>query len=151
DLAQTALRNLADRPTVKVHARSGAEGPLPESDAIYVSAGATDPLQVWLDALRVNGRLLFPLTPREGPGGAPGIGAMLLVARTSEEADRFDARFLCQAAFIPCVGARDERSGEKLDAAFRSGDFRSVCSLRRNSQPDESAWVAGRNWWLSTK
>lgn len=151
DLAEAAARNLADSRNVQVRARSGSEGPLPESDVIYVSAGATAPLNIWLDALRPKGRLLFPLTPSDGPSGAPGVGAMLLVTRTSEDNDRFDARFVCQAAFIPCVGARDHATAEKLSVAFRRGDFRSVRSFRRNSVPDESAWVASGDWWLSTK
>jgi protein-L-isoaspartate(D-aspartate) O-methyltransferase len=151
DLAERAAQNLSHLSNVRVHTRSGSEGPLPESDVIYVNAGATTPLSVWLDALRPKGRLLFPLTPSEGPGGAPGVGAMLLVTRTSEDSDRFDARFVCQAAFVPCLGARDADTGDKLTGAFKRGDFRSVRSLRRNSSPDESAWVAAESWWLSTK
>ena len=148
DLADAAARNLAHFPNVTVHGRSGAENPLPRCDAIYVSAGATTPLDVWLDALRPNGRLLFPLTPADGPGGSPGIGAMLLITRLPD--GRFTARFLCQAAFIPCVGARDPETAASLSASFKRGDFRNVRSLRRNSQPDDTCWCAGPEWWLST-
>ena len=63
-----------------------------ECDAIYVSAGATLPLDSWADALRPNGRLLFPLTPGDRPSGAPGAGAMLLPTRVS--ADDFRALHL---------------------------------------------------------
>ncbi len=124
DLAERAATNLADLPNVKVEQRSGAEGPLPECDAIYVNAGATAPLDVWLDALRPNGRLLFPLTPSDGPGGMPGAGGMLLITRA--EADRFEARFVCPAMFIPCIGARDEETAAKLSVAFKRGDLRNV-------------------------
>jgi len=142
DLAQRAAANLADFSNVKVHPRSASEGALPECDAIYVSAGATGPLDSWLDALRPGGRLLVPLTP------AQGAGAMLLVTRTSP--DCFDARFVCRALFIPCAGARDEETGKRLTEAFQREDFKDVKSLRRHTPPDESCWCAGPGWWLST-
>jgi len=147
DLGATASKNLAHFPNVTVHARSASLGPLPSCDAIYVSAGATSPLDTWLDALRPNGRLLFPLTPGDGPGEAAGIGAMLLVTRTTEA--RFAARFLCQAAFIHCAGARDDETAEKLAIAFKRGDFRNVRSLRRNAPPDNTCWCSGPTSWLS--
>src|SRR5207253_10114897 len=53
DLAQKAIRNLSDISNVTVQERSGSEAPLPGCDAIYVNAGATAPLDVWLDALRL--------------------------------------------------------------------------------------------------
>lgn len=142
DLAQRATANLADFSNVKVHPRSASEGSLPECDVIYVSAGATGPLDSWLDALRPGGRLLVPLTP------AQGAGAMLLVTRSSP--DRFDARFVCRALFIPCAGARDEETGKRLSEAFQREDFKDVKSLRRHAPPDESCWCAGPSWWLST-
>ncbi len=71
DLATRAIQNLSDLSNVTVEERSASEAPLPVCDAIYVNAGATAPLKVWLDALRVNGRLLFPLTPADGPRGMP--------------------------------------------------------------------------------
>ncbi len=148
DLAQNAIRNLSDLSNVTVQERSGSEAPLPACDAIYVNAGATAPLDVWLDALQLNGRLLFPLTPADGPGGMPGAGGMILVTRTGT--DHFDARFVCAAMFVPCFGARDEETAQKLSAAFKRGDSNNVRTLRRNSKPDDSCWCAGNGWWLST-
>jgi protein-L-isoaspartate(D-aspartate) O-methyltransferase len=148
DLAEAAARNLRDLPNVTVHPRSAAEGPLPPCDAVYVSAGATSPLDVWLDALKPGGRLLFPLTALETAVGLP-AGAMLLVTRT-EDPERFDARFVCPAAFIPCAGAFDEDAAVKLAAAFKRGDARSVRSLRHRSSPDATSWCDGPGWWLST-
>lgn len=149
DLAARATLNLADETHARVEARSGAEGELPKCDAIYVSAGATAPMNAWLNALRVGGRLLFPLTPSEGPSGTPGAGGMLLVTRSAEE--KFGARFLCPAAFVGCAGARDDETAAKLSEAFRKGNWREVKSLRRGTEPDETCWVAGQGWWLSTK
>lgn len=149
DLANRATKSLNEFSNVEVEAQSGAAGLLPECDAIYVNAGATAPLDHWVDALRVDGRLLFPLTPADGPGGMPGAGGMLLVTRLED--GKFTARFVCPAAFVPCAGGRDDETATKLTAAFRRGNWRDVKSLRRGTEPDETCWVAGKGWWLSTK
>jgi protein-L-isoaspartate(D-aspartate) O-methyltransferase len=75
ELAARAQQNLAEFPQVAIHARSGAEPSLPACDVIYVNAGASEPLPIWLDAINPNGRLLFPLAPGSGVGG------MLLITR----------------------------------------------------------------------
>ena len=141
-LAKRAAENLAAAAHVTVFDRSGSEGQLPTSDIVYVSAGATGPQSAWLKALNVGGRLLFPLTPAKGAGG------MLLIKRTPFEA--YEASFLSGAMFIPCVGARDDHTAERLSHAFDRGDWKSVQSLRLNSPPDETCWFAGQDWWLST-
>jgi protein-L-isoaspartate(D-aspartate) O-methyltransferase len=141
-LAQRAIDNLAAFPNVTVHARSGAEGTLPACDVLYVNAGATDPLATWLDALRPMGRLLFPMTPDGG------VGAMLLV--TKQEDGSFTARFLLQVQFVPCIGARNEATEQKLAEAFRNNTWTAVRSLHRNDEPDDSCWCSGPGWWLST-
>ena len=140
-LARRARGNLAAFPNVRVENRSGAEGPLPMCDVLYVNAGATEPLAVWLDALRDGGRLLFPMTPDTG------VGAMLLITNRGDGI--FSARFLLQAQFVPCVGARGETT-VKLDEAFRGSNWAKVKSMHRNDEPDESCWCAGPGWWLST-
>ena len=141
--AKRAAEMLAKFPYVTVHGRSGAEGPLPECDVLYVNAGATGPLDVWLDALRPNGRLLFPMTP------ADGAGAMLLV--TKLEDGGFAARFLMQVQFVPCIGARNEATAQRLSEAFRNSAWTKVKSLHRNDALGESCWFAGDGWWLSTQ
>ncbi|WP_255460564.1 protein-L-isoaspartate O-methyltransferase family protein [Edaphobacter albus] len=142
DLAEEARKNLKEMIWVKVHTGSGTLDPLPECDVLYVSAGATSPLSVWLDSLRMGGRLLFPLTPEQGYGG------MLLIARQEMG---YSARFLCGAKFVGCEGGRDARTAEKLEGCFRKGHVREVRSLWRNDAPDETAWCAGDGWWLSTR
>jgi|ERR1700733_8404432 len=143
EFAQRAVNNLAEFPFVTVHARSGAEAPLPACDILYVNAGATEPLDVWLDALLPEGRLLFPMTP------ADGTGAMLLVTKKEEGA--LAARFLMQVQFVSCIGARNETTAQRLGEAFRHGNGNKVKSLRRNEPVDESCWVSGDGWWLSTR
>jgi protein-L-isoaspartate(D-aspartate) O-methyltransferase len=165
DLATRAAQNLSDQPNVTVHKRNAAEGVLPPCDAIYVNAAATGPLDTWLDALQPNARLLFPLTPADGPGGTPGVGAMLLITRPAPHSDAnntaapelsespdetFAARFLSPAIFIPCIGARDDATAAKLVDAFKRGNSRDVRSLHRSTPPDETSWCSGETWWLST-
>ncbi|MBM3648752.1 MAG: protein-L-isoaspartate(D-aspartate) O-methyltransferase [Alphaproteobacteria bacterium] len=141
DLARRAAVNLSSLTNVTVHHRSACEGPIETCDVIYVNAGATHPLDTWLDALRPGGRLLLPLTPDQGMGG------MLLLTRRE---DSFAARFVCPAMFVPCVGARDPATAQRLATAFARGDARTVQSLRRGPSPDQSCWCAGHGWWLST-
>jgi protein-L-isoaspartate(D-aspartate) O-methyltransferase len=141
-LAKRATDNLVTFPNVTVHTRSGAEGKLPACDILYVNAGATEPLSIWLDALRPQGRLLFPMTPDAG------VGAMLLV--TKQEDESFTARFLLQAQFVPCIGARNETTEQKLAEAFRNSYWTKVKLLHRNDEPDDSCWCSGQGWWLST-
>src|ERR1017187_8231217 len=86
ELARQAAENLAEFPQVTVHSQSGTEGQLPPCDVVYVNAAAAEPLAIWLDPLRPQGRLLFPLEP-EGDAGQ-----MLLVTRNGDGS--FPARFL---------------------------------------------------------
>lgn len=143
-LARQAAKNLEPWAHVSVRDRSATGEALPACDIIYVSAGATRPLDTWLDALRPGGRLLFPLTP------SIGIGGMLLITR-SVKAAHFEARFVQPAVFITCEGARNDQEGHKLGKAFARGNWREVKSLRRDTPPDDaSSWFSGNGWWLST-
>jgi protein-L-isoaspartate(D-aspartate) O-methyltransferase len=141
DLADAASRNLAGRPNVVVRKGSGVTDQLPRCDVIYASAGATHPSKCWLAALKINGRLLFPLTDNAG------AGFMLLLERKT--VDYFRARFLLPAWFVPCHGARDANLASSLREAFNRGDERSVQSLRLTGTPDSSCWFSAPGWWLS--
>ncbi|MCK7494821.1 MAG: hypothetical protein MZW92_29700 [Comamonadaceae bacterium] len=105
-----ATASLQHFPQVKVLSASATDGAVPKSDVIYVNAGATHPPAAWLDALQVGGRFVFPLTPNEG------FGVMLLVTRMDEST--FSASAFMRAAFIPCIGARDDATsrGAELSA-----------------------------------
>jgi protein-L-isoaspartate(D-aspartate) O-methyltransferase len=140
-LAAQAVNNLAPWPTVRVHPESATGRPLPEADAIYVNAGATHPDPSWLDALRDNGRLLFPLTGDDMWGG------MLLVTRLGQE---LAARFVSQCGFIGCAGLRDTVTAARLTAVFRAGGKEQVRSLLRQPLRGASIWFAGEGWYLST-
>jgi protein-L-isoaspartate(D-aspartate) O-methyltransferase len=141
-LSAHATSNLAHLEHVRVLEESGTNAVLPRSDLIYVSAGATHPLDSWLEALNDGGRLIFPLTPNRGLGG------MLLVTRVA--ANSYAAKFISPATFIECIGARDDATGESLASAFESNTTAAVKSLRWKTPADQSAWFVGADWWLST-
>jgi protein-L-isoaspartate(D-aspartate) O-methyltransferase len=143
DIAERAKANLARYPHVEVRARSGVED-LPGADAIYVNAAASHPLEAWLNALKVGGRLLFPLQ------AAHSTGAMLMITRP-ERGDSWPARFLSAVVFIACEGAQDPAITRRLDEAFRRGGSGRVRSLRLGGEPRRSDWLRGDGWALSTE
>jgi protein-L-isoaspartate(D-aspartate) O-methyltransferase len=142
DLAARAAAALQPYPNVEVRAVSATESAIPECDLIYVNAGATHPPAAWLDALRVGGRLVFPLTPNEG------FGVMLRVTRKG--ASTYAASAFSRVAFIPCIGARDDDTSASLTAALARQSLTEIRSLQRNTPPDKTAWCVGADWWLSS-
>jgi protein-L-isoaspartate(D-aspartate) O-methyltransferase len=142
DLAGRAAKNLAHLPHVTVQAASANVAAMPKCDVIYVNAGATHPPAVWLESLNVGGRMVFPLTPNEG------FGVMLKVTRVGVNA--YNANAFIRAAFIPCIGARDDATSASLTAALERQSLKEVRSLRRGTTPDHTAWCIGSDWWLSS-
>ncbi len=141
-LAVAATQNLRGWAHVTVGCRSGTVSPIPESDVIYVSAGCTQPLKIWADALLPGGRLVFPLTPGWDYGG------MLKVTR---HANGYDADFVCTCSFIPCDGGSHAGMEAKLREAFSRGGTENVSSLHFGAATrDIDCWFAGDGWWLSS-
>jgi protein-L-isoaspartate(D-aspartate) O-methyltransferase len=143
-LARRAIDNLAPWSNVEVRNASGVAGGLPHCDAIYVNAGATRPAAVWLDALNVDGRLVFPLSGT----WASQVGVGLLVNRIKHS---FAAGAIGFCVFIPCQDAFDQDEAGRVTVAFRSGALWTTRSLVRNDRPDETAVVVGAGWWLSSR
>jgi protein-L-isoaspartate(D-aspartate) O-methyltransferase len=148
-LAERAQENLALAwPQATVLAADGfAFRPDRPADAIVVNAGVSHPSPAWLDALAPEGgRLLVPLTD------AGGVGSFLLVTRRAGATRRYPARYAGRTGIIPCVGGRDPEAEARLGAALRRpGGLAGVRSLRCDPEvPDESCWLAGDGWWLST-
>jgi protein-L-isoaspartate(D-aspartate) O-methyltransferase len=142
DLAERARDNLRDLPTVRIENSSACQGTLPAASVIYVNAGVTHPPGTWLDALKIGGRLVFPLTPNTG------AGVMLLVTRRAETA--YAAQIVSLAAFIGCVGGRSDAAAHAVAAALQPPPLIGVKSLRRGTAPDATACCVGEGWWLST-
>lgn len=151
-LAARARSNLADWPQVHVvHANGGEYDPGP-ADAIFVNAGATHPRSLWLDRLRIGGRLLLPLVrwPSDrSDAGAAGTGIVLRVTR-QERGDA--ARILCSCMFFPCIGAVDADADRRLAAALaRMPEADAVRTLRRDPHEIGTAcWLHGDGFCLST-
>jgi protein-L-isoaspartate(D-aspartate) O-methyltransferase len=143
-LAEKARAALLPWPQIAVGNADGASISFEPTDLILASAGATHPLPSWLDALNPGGRLLFPMTATDGPGG------MLLVTREAE--DGFAARFLCQVGFIDFSGARDADTSRRLAAALVRDWGRAVQSLRRDCHTKvRTCWLHGAGWCLSRR
>jgi protein-L-isoaspartate(D-aspartate) O-methyltransferase len=143
ELARRAAVNLEPWDNVEVRSASGTESALPRADAIYVNAGATHPAANWLDALDDGGRLVLPLSG----SGANRFGASLLVTRRKSA---FTAKPVGYCGFIDCVGATDPEQGASFTRAFRSGELWKAQSLVRDAEPDQSAVLVGKGWWLSS-
>ncbi len=143
DLAARARVNLKDLAQVEVHPRTGIADDLPKADVVYVNAGITQPSWAWLDALRPNGRLVFPLQ------AVGRIGRMLMIKRPEHGAS-WPAKFLSPAAFVSCTGSQDDDAGHRLNAAFAGGGANAVRSFRIDDDIDQTCWLRGDGWWLST-
>jgi protein-L-isoaspartate(D-aspartate) O-methyltransferase len=132
-LASQARANLTPVDHVTIVVANGAEYDSGPVDAILVNAGVTHPRALWLDRLRIGGRLLFPLTNEEG------TGMMLKVTR---EPSGWAARFVSGLTIFHCVGGRDPELGRRLASGFAKGNWRSVQSVRRDAHdPDSDCWL----------
>ena len=147
ELAARSRENLATAwPQVSVVTADGfAFRPERPADAVIVNAGVSHLSLTWLDALAPeNGRLLVPLT------NADRWGAFLLITRHQGDARRFPARFVSRTGIIGCVGGRNAEAETRLEAAQQRAPFTAIQSLRRGTEPDDTCWLAGDGWWLST-
>jgi protein-L-isoaspartate(D-aspartate) O-methyltransferase len=144
-LAERARANLARaRPQARLIAGNGFAFRAAEPvDAIVVNAGVTHLAPPWLDSLKADGgRLLVPLT------NANRWGAFLIVTRRGA---RYPVRFASRVGIIACTGSRDAEAEARLTAAVARADYAAVKSLRRPpEEPDDTCWLAGDGWWLST-
>jgi protein-L-isoaspartate(D-aspartate) O-methyltransferase len=147
ELAARAHGNLGYLPHVEVvEGDGGAHDPGP-SDAIFVNAGATHPRSIWLDSLRLGGRLLVPLTVAVDTSGHGGGGVLKLMRHPRG----FAARFISQVGIFPCIGARDPELNEQLKQAFRRPAWKAVQSLRRDlHEQTEACWFHTGEFCLST-
>lgn len=147
ELAQRAKRNLAHLPNVTVVEGDGTSVKLDPADVIYVNAGATRPMDVWLDALKEGGRLIVPLTTNAGFSTAQSRmqGAYFRITRRGAE---FHARFVSPTAIIPGEGMRDAASEAALAAGFANGRVAEVTRLCREARPVEDCWAQAAGWAL---
>jgi len=126
-LADRARENLADHPQVSVVSADGATyRSSAKFDAMFVNAGFTHPLPIWLAMLADGGRLLVPITATI-PGRSIGSGWMLLVTR---EHDDFRALCLSPVAIFSSPTGRDSGVEPVVQRAFATGAWLRAKRLR---------------------
>jgi protein-L-isoaspartate(D-aspartate) O-methyltransferase len=152
DLAAAARVHLADYRNVTVVQGDGGEWPREPSDLIYVNFAVDRPAAPWLEQLKPNGRLIFPLgTISRGPG-KPTYGVGLHVARVDDDGV-YAAKSLGNAYFVRAAGAwallADGPEREAMLAAFeKGGDVKSL-RWRVPASPDHALYV-GDGWSLGS-
>lgn len=148
-LAARAVANLAAWRQAEVlagDAHALARGP---ADIVVASCGFDAVPLAWVRLLEDGGRLLIPLTVGSSWPGI-GAGAMLLVTRRGQV---FDARFAGGTMIYHDMSGRSEAATRRLTEAFtvyRGGPLPSIASLRIGTAPDETCWLAGDGWWISS-
>ena len=152
-LADRAQSNLSPIPNVRVVQGDGALTRFDPADIIYVCAGATRPVDIWLDGLAEGGRLIVPLTTDKGfattgsPDSLEKHGAMF---RFERRASDFTAQWISPAAFIPCESARDARSEAALAEALAKGGWEKVTRLfRTDAIAEDRCWLRAPGWSLA--
>jgi len=145
-LGARAHDNLAYLPQVEVIEGDGGEIDPGPSNAILVNAGVTHPSLVWLDSLRVGGRLLLFLTAETDRAGS-GSGYVLKVTR---QPSGLACRFISGVGVFSCVGSRNPELNEKLKNAFTGETWKSVQSLRRDDhEAADTCWLHSESFCLS--
>ena len=140
-LAAWARRNLQAFEGVTVTQGDATRLPLPASNLIYVNAGVVAPPRSWLQALQLQGRLIFPWRPSDE------VGLTLLITRTEAG---FEVKPLMSSWFIPCVGGAS--TADMLVTAPNARGAYSVRSawLTSDRAPDQTAVVAYEHVWFSS-
>jgi protein-L-isoaspartate(D-aspartate) O-methyltransferase len=143
-LAARLKANFAGLGNVRAVEGDGTKIDFDPADVIYANAGATRPVDLWLDRLRDGGRLILMLTmdkERQRNGG---------FFRIERHGAEFLAKWLSPGDVFPCEGARDTESERALAAAFDKGGWERVTRLYRSGDvPEEQCWLKGPDWCLA--
>ena len=149
-LAGRAAENFRGAANVTVLQGDGTAIPFDPADLIYVNAGATHPVEHWLDHLNDGGRLIVPLTTEtnfSNPGSIRALGAYFLITRRGGD---YFAKWISYVGIFPCEGARDPSSEAALALAFKTPRWNEVTRLYRTGDlPEEQCWLRAPNWSLA--
>ena len=146
-LGVRARENLRPYPNVEVVIGDGTCCRSERFDAIFINAGATEPLAAWLDCLVPGGRLLVPLTVSL-PVANVGFGQMLLITRG---AGHHAAVFVSPVGIFHCERARTDEGDDLLRAAYARGGHERVTTLRLDAHPaSDECWLHTNRFCLST-
>jgi protein-L-isoaspartate(D-aspartate) O-methyltransferase len=140
EFAQKARDNLAPFEGISVITGDATKLPLPPSDLIYVNAGVVAPPSSWLQALRPQGRMIFPWRPSQD------VGLAIIISR---QAAGFSVKPLMNSYFIPCVGASEAGQCMKTPDEREAWSTRSVW-LSAEREPDETAVAICEHLWFSS-
>ena len=141
ELAARARANLQHLPQAELIQGDAIQVPFAPADLIVVSAGASRPVDHWLDQLKDEGLLVLPMTPDKGMGVIFGI---------QRRGERYFASVLSPVMIYPCTSARDAASAAALAEALKGGGERGVTRLYRGDPlPEENVWLRGDNWCLA--
>ena len=116
-LAVRAQTNLAAWPNVRVQSGDGASLDPGECDAILINAGVTHPHRMWLERLRLGGRLVLPLTVAMGMGMGANLGKGVM-AKITREPGGFSAHVVTFVAIYSCTSVRDPQLEKALGKAL---------------------------------
>jgi protein-L-isoaspartate(D-aspartate) O-methyltransferase len=143
ELAGRARANLARMANVEVVAADGASFDAGSVDVVVVNAGATHPVQAWLDALMPGGRLLLPLTADNRQG------SVFRIERQSAGGG-FSASAVSGVSIYPCAGARTPLAAQRLAWALGRGGQHFVRSLRLDPhEAGHTCWLHGAGYCFS--
>lgn len=143
DLSARARSNLEDWLTVDVLNEDGTTFDFGPADLIVVFAGATHPVDLWLDNLTPDGALLMPLT------GQDGWGAFLKIRKNEA---KYQVTSLGTCGFVNCAGARDPVTAKRISAARGTIDFSCGTKFvlhRGSPKGAKHVLLEGPNFWLS--
>lgn len=146
DLADAARQRLAQVPNVRVCCDDGSQ-PLDGSvDAVLINCGVTHPLPVWLDALRVGGRMIAPITAAL-PGTRIGKGPLVLLTKRDTD---FAAQLMTVVAIYSAVSIRDAALNQQLGQTLMKGQYPRLNRLRRDPHDASGeCWLHGSGFCLS--
>lgn len=147
-LAAEAHANLASWGWVQARHGNGIDIGADTFDAILVNAGMSHPHEVWLRALRPQGRLVVPLTGTIEQMGPIGKGFVVLISDRGD-GEVLDARVLTMVLIYSAVGIRDAAMNDRLGQALLRSPWPAIKALRRDSHPESpSCWLHGETFCL---
>ena len=154
-LAARAKTALADRDNVELLTGDAFELLGEPADVIVASAGLDTVPLAWIRLLNDGGRLMIPLTA-DLPGHARISGGVTLMV--TRRGDVFDACFVGPVGIYNCHSGRSGEASAKLAAALRKPELGALigsplkaASLRIGGAADDSCWLEGDGWWISTR
>lgn len=147
-LVRAARNNLVPWPWASVHEGNGSSALTSNVDVVVVHAGSSHILDIWLDVLADDGRLLVPLTVAMPDISKTASKGMVLVIERDK--DNWGARFTSPVVIYSLQDIRDETSAQALSKAMMSPTFTKVRRIRREAhEQSPTCWLHGTTVCIS--